>query len=324
MPVPPSHGPLSASGPHVSQSSEANPGPAPKPIQNPRRARSFCADAGAASSNASRTAKHRPHVIRIHLHEFLATCGRAPCYAPAVTLRAGFAPASRRRRRGIFCRSSAGSIGVREHLTSAPDAGAATDLLRGIPVKAAGRTRRTAGEHGLPQGGGDRTREVSARRTTMLTEKGARTRAPSAAVRSGNDGSAHRATAGPLAERVEGQHPALAVFVSARQSQRLALRRRRIALLWRNPTTLRRAQRTGAQVLYWSPGRRRVKQERGPEGGRLFGRHSSIGYVVDRYPRYSDTFIINEILAHEADGVALDIFSLQHTQDTHFQSALAR
>jgi colanic acid/amylovoran biosynthesis glycosyltransferase len=56
----------------------------------------------------------------------------------------------------------------------------------------------------------------------------------------------------------------------------------------------------------------------------LLGRHSSIGYVVDRYPRYSDTFIINEILAHETDGVALDIFSLQHTQDTHFQSALAR
>jgi glycosyltransferase involved in cell wall biosynthesis len=45
---------------------------------------------------------------------------------------------------------------------------------------------------------------------------------------------------------------------------------------------------------------------------------------VDRYPRYSDTFIINEIVAHEKDGVTLDIFSLQPTQDTHFHSGLAR
>ena len=27
---------------------------------------------------------------------------------------------------------------------------------------------------------------------------------------------------------------------------------------------------------------------------------SRVGYVVKRYPRYSETFIVNEILAHEA------------------------
>jgi glycosyltransferase involved in cell wall biosynthesis len=54
------------------------------------------------------------------------------------------------------------------------------------------------------------------------------------------------------------------------------------------------------------------------------GRQSRIGYVVDHYPRYSDTFITNEILAHEAAGLALDIFSLHHTTDTHFQGGIAR
>ena len=35
-----------------------------------------------------------------------------------------------------------------------------------------------------------------------------------------------------------------------------------------------------------------------------------IGYVLKRYPRYSETFIVNEILAHEAAGLNLEIFSL--------------
>ena len=33
-----------------------------------------------------------------------------------------------------------------------------------------------------------------------------------------------------------------------------------------------------------------------------------VGYVVKRYPRFSETFIVNEILAHEAMGRAIDIF----------------
>ncbi len=49
-----------------------------------------------------------------------------------------------------------------------------------------------------------------------------------------------------------------------------------------------------------------------------------IGYVVKRYPRYSETFIVNEILAHEAAGWDLEIFALRPPVDTHFQDALAR
>ena len=28
-----------------------------------------------------------------------------------------------------------------------------------------------------------------------------------------------------------------------------------------------------------------------------------VGYVLKRYPRYSETFVVNEILAHEAVGL---------------------
>jgi colanic acid/amylovoran biosynthesis glycosyltransferase len=49
-----------------------------------------------------------------------------------------------------------------------------------------------------------------------------------------------------------------------------------------------------------------------------------IAYVVKRYPRFSETFVVNEILAHEAAGVAVEIFSLYPPNDTHFQDALSR
>ncbi|MEZ6060690.1 MAG: glycosyltransferase [Planctomycetaceae bacterium] len=49
-----------------------------------------------------------------------------------------------------------------------------------------------------------------------------------------------------------------------------------------------------------------------------------IGYVVKRYPRFSETFIVNEILAHEADGLDIEIFSLRAPVDTHFQDRIAR
>lgn len=49
-----------------------------------------------------------------------------------------------------------------------------------------------------------------------------------------------------------------------------------------------------------------------------------IGYVVKRYPRFSETFIVNEILAHEAAGLALEIFSLFPCNDTHFQNAISQ
>lgn len=49
-----------------------------------------------------------------------------------------------------------------------------------------------------------------------------------------------------------------------------------------------------------------------------------IGYVCKRYPRFSETFIVNEILAHEAAGQQLDIFSLRPSDETHFQDSLSR
>lgn len=48
-----------------------------------------------------------------------------------------------------------------------------------------------------------------------------------------------------------------------------------------------------------------------------------VGYVVKRYPRFSETFIVNEILAHEAAGLSLDVFALYPPNDTHFQDTLA-
>jgi len=49
-----------------------------------------------------------------------------------------------------------------------------------------------------------------------------------------------------------------------------------------------------------------------------------IGYVVKRYPRYSETFIVNEILAHEEAGLPLDIFALRPSSDSHFQDTISR
>jgi colanic acid/amylovoran biosynthesis glycosyltransferase len=49
-----------------------------------------------------------------------------------------------------------------------------------------------------------------------------------------------------------------------------------------------------------------------------------IGYVVKRYPRYSETFIVNEILAHEAAGMELEIFSVLPPADGHFQDVISR
>jgi len=49
-----------------------------------------------------------------------------------------------------------------------------------------------------------------------------------------------------------------------------------------------------------------------------------VGYVVKRYPRYSETFVVAEIAAHEAAGLEVEIFSLYPPNDTHFQDAIAR
>lgn len=49
-----------------------------------------------------------------------------------------------------------------------------------------------------------------------------------------------------------------------------------------------------------------------------------VGYVVKRFPRYSETFIVNEILAHESAGGEIEIFALRPPNDSHFQDSLSR
>ena len=49
-----------------------------------------------------------------------------------------------------------------------------------------------------------------------------------------------------------------------------------------------------------------------------------VGYVLKVYPRFSETFILNEILAHERAGLELEIFSLRPAVDGRFHEALAR
>jgi len=49
-----------------------------------------------------------------------------------------------------------------------------------------------------------------------------------------------------------------------------------------------------------------------------------VGYVLKMYPRFSETFIVNELLAHEEAGLELDVFSLRPPADGRFHPALAR
>src|SRR5436309_388721 len=49
-----------------------------------------------------------------------------------------------------------------------------------------------------------------------------------------------------------------------------------------------------------------------------------VGYVLRRYPNYSETFIVNEILAHEAAGLTVEIFALRPPKDTHFQDLISK
>lgn len=48
------------------------------------------------------------------------------------------------------------------------------------------------------------------------------------------------------------------------------------------------------------------------------------GYVVKVYPRFSETFVVTEILSREAQGEDLELFALRPTTDTHFHRAISR
>ncbi|MBA2389352.1 MAG: glycosyltransferase [Geodermatophilaceae bacterium] len=49
-----------------------------------------------------------------------------------------------------------------------------------------------------------------------------------------------------------------------------------------------------------------------------------IGYVLKMYPRFSETFIVSELLAREAAGADIDVFSLRPPVDGRFHEALAQ
>ena len=49
-----------------------------------------------------------------------------------------------------------------------------------------------------------------------------------------------------------------------------------------------------------------------------------VAYVLKRYPRFSETFVVNEILAHERAGTRIDIFALGPVQETHFQDGISQ
>ncbi|TGO05394.1 glycosyltransferase [Serinibacter arcticus] len=49
-----------------------------------------------------------------------------------------------------------------------------------------------------------------------------------------------------------------------------------------------------------------------------------IGYVLKMYPRFSETFVVTEILAREALGADIEIFSLRAPVDPRFHDSLAR
>ncbi len=46
-------------------------------------------------------------------------------------------------------------------------------------------------------------------------------------------------------------------------------------------------------------------------------------YVLKMYPRFSETFIVNELLAHQAAGVGVEIVSLRPPVDGRFHESLA-
>jgi glycosyltransferase involved in cell wall biosynthesis len=49
-----------------------------------------------------------------------------------------------------------------------------------------------------------------------------------------------------------------------------------------------------------------------------------IAYVLKMYPRFSQTFVVNEILAHEAAGCELDIISMRLPDDARFHESVTR
>jgi colanic acid/amylovoran biosynthesis glycosyltransferase len=56
----------------------------------------------------------------------------------------------------------------------------------------------------------------------------------------------------------------------------------------------------------------------------MSGSRRTVGYVLRKFPVLSETFILNEILALEAQGVAVEIFALAPTRDSRFHEGVVR
>jgi len=54
------------------------------------------------------------------------------------------------------------------------------------------------------------------------------------------------------------------------------------------------------------------------------GRQLRVGYVLKVFPRFSETFILSELLAHQRAGMDFEIFSLHPPVDGRFHESLAR
>lgn len=52
--------------------------------------------------------------------------------------------------------------------------------------------------------------------------------------------------------------------------------------------------------------------------------NARIAYVLKMFPRFSQTFVVNELLAHQAAGHTMDIFSLRLPDDARFHEAVSR
>jgi len=49
-----------------------------------------------------------------------------------------------------------------------------------------------------------------------------------------------------------------------------------------------------------------------------------IGYVLKCYPRFSETFVVNEIISHETTGLDIEIFSLNSPESGHYQDIIGQ
>ena len=67
-----------------------------------------------------------------------------------------------------------------------------------------------------------------------------------------------------------------------------------------------------------------VRPGSGVASSRSGAERRRVGYVVKVYPRFSETFIVSEILAREARGEIVDIFALRPPVDPRFHAELAR